>query len=100
MPPARVGRLDLFEFWFKGLYFLQVANSCEESTTIRRAVCSYQPPPPPPPPPPPEKPPPLLPDEDPGGVTDELIAELKPLERSAVVDLISKLFQEPLYQTG
>ena len=47
-----------------------------------------------------KNPPPLLPDEDPGGVTDELIAELKPLERSAVVVLISKLFHEPLYQTG
>jgi hypothetical protein len=82
--------------------FVFPAGGCliEESTTNRRVVCSYQPPPPPPPPPPPEKPPPLLPDEDPGGVTDELIAELRPLERPAVVALISKLFQEPLYQTG
>ena len=35
----------------------------------------YQPPPPPPPPPPPEEPPPPEPDEDPGGLDADAMAE-------------------------
>ena len=72
----------------------------KEFTTIGRAVCAYQPPPPPPPPPPPEKPPPPPPDDEPGGVTDELMAEPRSLERPDVVEPISKLFHVPLYQAG
>ena len=37
----------------------------------------YQPPPPPPPPPPPELPPPPLPEDDPGAVDADEIAEEK-----------------------
>jgi len=37
----------------------------------------HQPPPPPPPPPPPDRPPPPLPEDDPGGVDAEEIADEK-----------------------
>lgn len=61
---------------------------------------NYQPPPPPPPPPPPENPPPPLPEEDPGAVTDELIALLKLLVMLDVARLKLLTFQVPLYHAG
>ena len=60
----------------------------------------YQPPPPPPPPPPPENPPPPLPEVDPGGVTDEVIAVFSALDIVVVVDAMLPLSQRPPYQAG
>lgn len=39
-------------------------------------------------------------DEEPGSVTDELMAEPRPLEKLDVVEPISKLLHMPLYQAG
>lgn len=46
-------------------------------TDFLRVMIPYQPPPPPPPPPPPELPPPPLPDDEPGGVEAEEMADEK-----------------------
>ena len=90
------------ENWFKPGMSLacRSTGSCEYCGSPAAPQPIYQPPPPPPPPPPPENPPPPLPEDEPGGVTDELIALPRPLVSADVLRLKLPTFQAPLYQLG
>ena len=62
---------------------------------------AHHPPPPPPPPPPPEEPPPPLPELEPGGVEEELMAPVseEPNEEAKPA-APRRSHEEPLYHEG
>ena len=80
-------------------FFASFLGNAKKKKLTKKAISNHQLPPPPPPKPPPENPPPPLPEEEPGGVAEVEIAELKELakpELNAPKEFALK--DEPLYQ--
>ena len=72
--------------WLRALFGKTIIDACCSNLKIALTP-DHQPPPPPP-------------EDEPGAVTDELMALPRPLARLAVFELRSKLFHDPLYQAG